>query len=174
MAYSAFAREGRYTAPAFITRVLDRSGNEVGAAGRPIYVGDVTTEALGGGRGTQVISPATAYQVLDMLREVVRRGTGRKAYRPGYDRAGKTGTSSDYSDAWFVGMTPTYTVGVWIGCDERRTLGPGEAGGKAALPAWMTIVEALEDADATARFEAPEGVRMVPWGDERIAMPRRR
>ena len=172
-AFSTFAREGRAVSPAFITKVLDRSGNTIGGAGRPIYAGDVTTSTLGGGPGEQAISPAAAYQVLDMLREVIYRGTGKKAAKPGYDRAGKTGTSSDFADAWFVGMTPEYTVGVWIGCDQRLPLGDGEAGGKAALPAWLDIVEALES-DVTARFEAPDGVRMVRYGSSRVAMPRRR
>ena len=75
--------------------------------------------------------------------------------------AGKTGTTSDFTDAWFVGMTPRYTIGVWIGNDQKTTLGPGMEGARVALPVWMRIVERMKETariDPKADFEPPPNV----------------
>ena len=96
-----------------------------------------------------------------MLRGVVERGTGKRARRDGLDRAGKTGTTNDAVDTWFVGSTPAHTVAVWVGSDEPEGLGRGEAGGRTALPGWTHIVDALPT-DPDARFERPAEVLLAP------------
>ena len=96
-----------------------------------------------------------------MMREVVRAGTARRAHVEGLDRGGKTGTTNDFVDAWFVGFTPAHTVAVWIGTDGVATLGENETGGRAALPAWVRIVEALP-AQTGQRFAIPDEAVLVP------------
>ncbi|MBA2319861.1 MAG: hypothetical protein H0V89_01790, partial [Deltaproteobacteria bacterium] len=111
------------------------------------------------------------YETVDMLREVVQGGTARKARVAGLDRAGKTGTTNDYIDAWFVGMTPRYTVAVWIGTDGTNTLGDAETGGKTALPAWIDIVEHLPEREGE-RFPVPADVLLLPLGDAWVGVDR--
>jgi len=144
LAYSAFTRQGVAMEAVFMSRVLDRDGLEVGRAGKGLRLRAEPPHVLPGDRRWQAIEPSHAYELVTMLQDVVAHGTARKAAREGYARAAKTGTSSDFADAWVVGMTPTHTVGVWIGCDQRTPLGLGESGGRAALPAWNAIVTALE------------------------------
>jgi penicillin-binding protein 1A len=81
-----------------------------------------------------------------MLTGVVERGTGMAARVLGRPVAGKTGTTNDFSNAWFIGYTPSLAAGVWVGHDRVRSLGPDETGARAALPIWIRIMrEALED-----------------------------
>ncbi len=125
-AYTVFAADGLYHAPFAITRVRDRNGR-IHPWSRP--------------PARRVVSPATAHQVSAILAEVIRRGTGRRAAGiPG--AAGKTGTSDDNRDAWFIGYTPSVTAGVWLGYDRGRTLGRGETGGRAAAPVWKEFMQA--------------------------------
>jgi penicillin-binding protein 1A len=97
-----------------------------------------------------------------MLRGVTQRGTGAAAAKLKLNIAGKTGTTSDFTDAWFIGMTPRYTVGVWIGNDMKTvSIGPGMEGAKVALPVWMRILEKMRDTgriDPKADFDAPPNV----------------
>ena len=116
---------------------------------------------LPGGAKARVMEAGVAYETVDMLREVVQSGTARRARVKGYDRGGKTGTTNNYVDAWFVGITPLYTVAVWIGTDGTETLGEEETGGKAALPAWIAIIDALPDQEGLT-FTVPEDIAMVP------------
>ena len=76
-----------------------------------------------------------------MLREVVLHGTAIAAANMKYPLAGKTGTTNDFTDAWFVGFSPSITTGVWIGYDEKKTLGAKETGARAALPIWMDFMK---------------------------------
>ncbi len=125
-AYTVFAADGLYHAPLAITRVRDRNGR---------------IHPWSRSAARRVISPATAHQVSAILAEVIRRGTGRRAAGiPG--AAGKTGTSDDNRDAWFIGYTPSVTAGVWLGYDRGRTLGRGETGGRAAAPVWKEFMQA--------------------------------
>jgi penicillin-binding protein 1A len=143
LGYSTIARNGRTLEPVYISEIEDVHGNLLGAAGSSVFIGGVPVVRLPGGGGEQVLDPGIAYELSDMLREVVRAGTARRAFVPNLDRRGKTGTTNNFIDAWFVGYTPRYTVAVWIGTDGTATLGEGETGGRAALPAWIRIVEAL-------------------------------
>lgn len=125
-AYTVFAADGLYHAPFAITRVRDRQGR---------------VHPWSRSAARRVISPATARQVSAILAEVIRRGTGRRAAGiPG--AAGKTGTSDDNRDAWFIGYTPSVTAGVWLGYDRGRSLGRGETGGRAAAPVWKEFMQA--------------------------------
>jgi len=108
----------------------------------------------------QLISETHAYLAADLLRGVVNhpRGTGRRARSLGKPVAGKTGTTNDQGDAWFVGFSPDVATGVWVGYDEKRVLGRGETGGRAALPIWIDYMgEALRDRPARD-FEVPDGI----------------
>jgi penicillin-binding protein 1A len=100
-----------------------------------------------------------------MMKGVCVRGTGASAAKLGLQIAGKTGTTNDYTDAWFVGMTPKHTIAVWIGYDTKRTLGPKSAGADVALPVWIRIVQKMKEAgivSETDDFEVPTGIVQVP------------
>lgn len=169
--YMTIARMGSATDPVYIDRLRDVDGQLLGEAGTDVIVDGEAVARLPGGAGRRALPPGVAYELADMLREVVRGGTGRKAWNPDFDRAGKTGTTNGYVDAWFVGFTPRYTVAVWIGTDGTQSLGEGETGGKAALPAWLTIVEALPHA-AGERMPVPDEAMLVPWEGAWIGLPR--
>jgi penicillin-binding protein 1A len=108
----------------------------------------------------QLIAETHAYLATDLLRGVVNhpRGTGRRARSLGRPVAGKTGTTNDQGDAWFVGFSPDVATGVWVGYDEKRVLGRGETGGRAALPIWIDFMAAALSDRPARDFEVPEGI----------------
>ena len=118
----------------------------------------------------QALSPGVAAELRDMLAGVVQRGTGRPAYRAEQERMGKTGTSNDGRDAWFIGATPELTIGVWVGRDDNEPM--WESGAHAALPVFIAIADAIpvERAD----FLLPEGARRRagPWGAPVVVRPK--
>jgi penicillin-binding protein 1A len=124
-AYSVFPNDGVRVTPHYITKVTD-------------YEGRVLEEDYPDVK--DVISVGTARIMTAMLREVVLRGTGAAAAKLPFPVAGKTGTTNDFTDAWFVGFSPTMTCGVWMGFDEKKTLGAKETGAHAALPIWMSFM----------------------------------
>jgi len=145
-AYSVFGSAGRLHEPRFITRITDQHGNILEE--RPP-------------RPEQVLTPTTAYQMTTLLQGVVDRGTGRRA-RLNRPAAGKTGTTNDQRDAWFVGFTPEIAAGVWVGYDRGKTLGDKETGGRVAAPIWKGFMqEALADT-AVSDFPVPDDVILVP------------
>jgi penicillin-binding protein 1A len=87
-------------------------------------------------------SVKTARTMMVLLKEVTRSGTASAAAALHHPLGGKTGTTSDYTDAWFVGFSPSVTSGVWVGYDSRQSLGDNETGARAALPIWMTFMQA--------------------------------
>ena len=142
-AFSTFPNQGERVEPIFITRIEDRDGK-------------IVTEF--GPQKTRALSPETAYLVLDMMQGVVQRGTGRKVAALGRPVGGKTGTTNDLADAWFIGFTPEYTTGVWVGRDQRRSLGHGEQGGRTAAPVFLNFMkETLKD-KPVRNFAIPLGV----------------
>ena len=143
-AYGTFANLGRRAEPRFITRITDNQGNVIDE-----HLPD--TE--------QVIAPETAYQMTSMLESVVQRGTGRRAADLGRPAAGKTGTTNDVNDAWFIGYTPQLLAGVWVGFDEKRSLGRGETGGHVATPIWTEFMEAALEGQPVLDFPVPDGIR---------------
>jgi penicillin-binding protein 1A len=94
----------------------------------------------------------------NLLEEVVKSGTGRRVRALGRPVAGKTGTTNNLFDAWFVGYTPDYITGVWVGFDEEAPLGHGETGSRAASPIWLGYMQRLLSGKPVRVFQVPEGV----------------
>ena len=133
-AFSVFPNDGVRVAPRYITKVTD-------------YEGRILEEDFSDIK--DVVSSRTARVMTSMLREVVLHGTAAAAAKMPYPLAGKTGTTNDFTDAWFVGFSPSLTCGVWIGYDEKKSLGEKETGARAALPIWMQFMNlALAGKDA--------------------------
>jgi penicillin-binding protein 1A len=143
-AYTPFANLGERADPYLIEKVYDRAGRLM-EEHRP--------------RRERVISPQTAYIMTHILQGVGVVGTGKKAMEGGRPAAGKTGTTNELKDAWFVGYTPDLIAGVWIGYDDHNlSLGKGETGGRAACPIWLYFMqEVLKDQPVQA-FKIPSGV----------------
>ncbi|MFO0725741.1 MAG: PBP1A family penicillin-binding protein [Myxococcota bacterium] len=171
LGYATLARMGVTTEPVYVDRVVDMAGNVVGTAGEPVIIEGRGVAVLPGPSGTRVIPAGVAYEVIDMLRQVVRVGTAKKAYRAGFDRAGKTGTTNEYVDAWFVGLTAHHVVAVWIGSDGTFSLGDKETGGRAALPAWIEIADALPEVEGDL-LPMPDDAMLVQDKQQWIALPR--
>ncbi len=147
-AFSVFANNGARAAPHSVRLVKDGLGNVL-EQNEP--------------RMFKVISPQLAYLVLSILRDVVDYGTARGIRRQGfkYPAAGKTGTTDGFTDAWFIGFTPTLACGIWLGYDDNRTLGRNMSGGLIAAPIWAEFMaEALEN-QAVGDFEKPDGLVSV-------------
>ncbi len=141
-AYSVFPDDGVRVTPRFITKVTD-------------YQGQVLQETFPDVK--DVVSARTARLMTSMLREVVLHGTAISAASMNLPLAGKTGTTNNFTDAWFVGFSPSITCGVWVGYDERRSLGPKETGAVAALPIWMDFMKvAMADKDPGTFQPAPD------------------
>ncbi|AQR61761.1 penicillin-binding protein [Brevundimonas sp. LM2] len=145
-AYAAFVNGGRRVNPYLIEYVQDRDGETIFRAD-PRRCRDCGRAFSGQAspflepRGTQVIDPITAYQISSMLEGVVQRGTAASAASLGRWVGGKTGTTNEYRSAWFVGFTTDIVVGVFIGFDDNRSLGSGEAGASAAVPVFIDFMQ---------------------------------
>src|SRR6202167_3008810 len=140
-AYSVFPNDGVRVTPRYITKVTD-------------YEGRVLEEDFPDVK--DVISERTARVMTAMLREVVLHGTGIAAAKLPFPVAGKTGTTNDFTDAWFVGFSPTMTCGVWMGFDEKRSLGAKETGAHAALPIWMNFMSTAMAGKDPGQFKAAD------------------
>ena len=140
-AYGVFANQGKHAKPIAILKILDRNGKVLEQSSI---------------KDSKVISPASAYTITDMLKGVVTRGTGTAA-NIGRPAAGKTGTTSDYKDAWFVGYTPNLVASVWVGNDNNENLA-GVTGG--ALPAqiWRSFMEKAVQGLPNRDFNRPDGL----------------
>jgi penicillin-binding protein 1A len=143
-AYSVFASMGRRVDPRFIDRVEDQSGRSLPWP-KP-------------GIGEQVLRPALAYTLVDMLREVIASGTATRARKLGMDIAGKTGTSNESQNVWFMGFSPKLVTGVWMGFDDRSPLGGHETGGTLALPIWMEVMKEAARISDPGNFEIPTDI----------------
>jgi penicillin-binding protein 1A len=129
-AYCTFPNKGVRIKPYFITRIEDREGT---------VLEEAKIEA------EYVISPQIAYLITSMLQGVILRGTGAAASSLGIPLAGKTGTTSKYTDAWFIGFSPSLCAGVWVGNDTKVTLGERQSGAVAALPVWIEFFKKVID-----------------------------
>lgn len=145
-AYSTVAAKGLRTKPFYIKKVIDNDG-------RVIYKNEIETAAA--------IDEKSAFQLIAMLESVIQRGTGIRAARLNHPLAGKTGTTDDYTDAWFMGFSPSLTCGVWVGFDQKKSLGSGESGSRAALPVWMDFMSAVIARHPEEKFIAPPGLARV-------------
>ena len=144
-AYAAFANAGAVPAVMFIRRVEDRDGN-------------VLYEARDS--STPVLSETTAFLMSSMLADVINAGTGSRARQLGFKlpAAGKTGTTNDYKDAWFVGYTPNLIAGVWVGFDQPQTILPNGFAADIAVPMWSAFMKAATASDSPQWFKAPAGI----------------
>jgi penicillin-binding protein 1A len=140
--YDVFASNGMKVKPIFIKYVTDRMG-------RILESNEPDPE--------QVISPQTSFLITSMMEDVVRYGTGWRAKSLGLPVAGKTGTTNDYKDAWFVGYTPSLVACVWVGLDNAKPLGAAETGAKAASPIWVSFMQNAQRGDPE-NFVEPEGI----------------
>jgi penicillin-binding protein 1A len=166
-AYSMIVNGGKRITPTLIDRVQDRNGTTIFRAdARPCvgcegiaWTGQTPPEVPD--NREQVLDPATAYQMVSILQGVVERGTGSAVQAVGKPLAGKTGTTNDYQDNWFVGFSPDLAVALYIGFDQPRTLGNLESGGRNAAPVFRDFMKAaLADKPGTP-FRIPSGVRLV-------------
>ncbi|MBK3734627.1 penicillin-binding protein 1A [Azospirillum brasilense] len=179
-AYAMLANGGKRVGPTFIDRVQDRNGKTIfrhdtrpcAACNQVAWSDGLTVPAVADTR-EQVNDPRTVYQMVSMLEGVVQRGTATKLLSLGKPLAGKTGTTNDSHDAWFMGFSPDLVVGTYIGFDQPRSLGARETGGSAAVPVFKDVMEvALKDQPATP-FRVPRGLRLVRVNPEngRLAQP---
>ncbi|UJX39445.1 PBP1A family penicillin-binding protein [Desulfovibrio sp. JY] len=145
-AYSAFARDGSTITPRFVLDVKSPWGEE-------LYVNKPEIK--------QVLTPQTAYIMDCMLKEVVRAGTATRIKVLGRPLAGKTGTTNDFQDAWFMGFSPYLLTGCYVGFDQPKPMGKGETGGRAALPIWLAYREAVENDYPVEDFSRPPGIVMA-------------
>ena len=165
-AYSVFPNRGVRMVPYQIDRIVDRAGEAL-EENSPVFEDAVPAD--------------TAYIMTSLMQGVVQRGTGIRASRLGWPLGGKTGTMDDYTDAWFIGFDPDITVGVWVGYDEKKTLGYDEQGARVALPIWIDFMRAHIDgreAGENDRFVPPNNIvfasvdpdtgEVAPWAGDAI------
>jgi penicillin-binding protein 1A len=160
-AYSTLANMGEKVEPIFILKVEDRYGNVV-------YENRIVRE--------RVLSEETAYIMLNMLQSVFDEGTAYGARRRGFKlpAAGKTGTTDNFTDAWFMGFTPYLAMGVWVGYDYPKRIGGHASGAGVALPIWTDFMKAVVDSTENYQFREPEGItyRYVCTESGELATPK--
>ena len=165
--YSMFANGGKKVTPSLIDRVQDRYGHTIYkhderecADCKADSWSHQTPPTLVDNR-EQVLDPLTAYQITSMLEGVVLRGTATVLRQVGKPMAGKTGTTNDYKDAWFVGFSPDLTVGVYIGYDKPRGMGRGTTGGELAAPIVGDFMKMALADKPSVPFRVPPGIKLV-------------
>jgi penicillin-binding protein 1A len=165
--YAVFANGGFLVAPYLVASVTDAEGAVVHEAAPQVACADCPGEPP----APQAISPANAFVMSEIMSDVIQRGTATAAKALGRDDlAGKTGTTNDRRDAWFVGFNADVAAAAWIGFDQERSLGDNEEGGRTALPMWMYFMqEALRDRPSNRLPEPPGVVRM--WVDRETGRP---
>jgi penicillin-binding protein 1A len=165
-AYGIFPALGKRFDTIFITNVTDRDGNQVDYPGtRPHF--------------ERILDAEKAYELTTMLQGVVEHGTAAGHANIGRPAAGKTGTTNDMHDAWFVGFTPDLLAGVWVGYDSERSLGSWATGGHAAAPIWASFMRKALEGRPEVRFPTPSGVHVASAGlstsdDDEDSKPRTR
>ena len=145
-AYATFANLGIRPEPLFVVKITDKEGNLL-EENVPV--------------STVALSPQTAYIMTSLLEGVVEHGTGQRAKALGRPAAGKTGTTNNLNDAWFLGYVPGLTAGVWVGYDDEQQLGKGETGAMAALPIWVKFMGGALGGTAIRDFPIPEGLEFA-------------
>ncbi len=142
-AYAVFANHGIKMGPISILMITD-------SAGKVLFVNDTVPE--------QVMKPETAYLITYLLKDAIEHGTGWKARELGRPAAGKTGTTNDYRDAWFIGYVPSLVAGVWVGHDGQTSIGLRETGARTALPIWLEFMKKALAEQPVEDFSAPDGI----------------
>ncbi|MBK5188010.1 MAG: PBP1A family penicillin-binding protein [Gemmatimonadaceae bacterium] len=157
-AYAAFDNDGSSVTPRFIRRIAD-------ASGRAVYAERAAAR-------DSVLDPRVAFIVRDMMRDVVARGTATSVRRYVPERievAGKTGTTNNDTDAWFVGMTPELVAGVWVGFDKPVPIAPGAAGGSIAAPIWGDMIGRYYQATSSGEWNLPAGLVAMDFDRDKLA-----
>ena len=162
-AFSVFANEGELVKPIFIKKIVTMKGDVLEEKDPYLELEErdeeeETPRTSPSASRTRVISPQNAFIMTHLLEGVVLHGTGQRAKTLGKPVAGKTGTSSDYADAWFVGYTPSVLSTVWVGFDDKTSLGKGETGARAALPIWLYFMERALAGTPAEPFKVPPGI----------------
>jgi penicillin-binding protein 1A len=142
-AYAVFSNLGYFIEPVFITKIFDRHGNLL-----------ETSQLI----RKKVIDMNTAYIMTHIMEDVVKSGTGQRVRALKRPVAGKTGTTNNLFDAWFLGYTPRYTTGVWVGMDKEASLGKGETGARTASPIWLDYMQKALEGRPARTFTVPEGI----------------
>jgi penicillin-binding protein 1A len=149
-AYTAFPNQGVRMEPYAVVNISDREGNVL-RENRP--------------EPHEAIRADTAFIMTHLLQGVVQEGTAAAAASLNWPLAGKTGTMDEYTDAWFIGFDPELTVGVWVGYDEKKSLGNNETGAQAALPIWIDVmkthIDAVRARGGSPTFDAPSNIVFV-------------
>jgi penicillin-binding protein 1A len=145
-AFSTFPNKGIHIPSKMILKIVDRYGR---------VIEDNTAV-----KKEEVLSSQTAYIMTSMMQSVVNAGTGQRARWMGFNRpaGGKTGTSNNFCDNWFIGYTPQITAGSWVGFDEKISLGRNQDGAKNGVPVWTEFMIAAHDSLPLMDFEEPEGI----------------
>ena len=166
-AYSTFVNGGKLVEPILIDRVQDSEGNTIVNNDKRSCINCDQISFLSNkypkikDKYKKVISEQTAYQITSLLEGVIKRGTGKKLKRLELNLAGKTGTTNENTDAWFIGFTSNFVIGVYVGMDDPAPLGKFETGSKTALPIFEKFVmKAVKKSDARP-FKVPNGITMM-------------
>jgi penicillin-binding protein 1A len=147
--YGTFALGGLQSPPPFlIKKIVDRSGRVL--------------ETHDGAPGAQALEPMSNYQLIQCLQGVAQRGTGARSNELGWPVAGKTGTTDDHTDCWYIGFSTRVACGVWVGLDAKKTIFPGADGAKVALPIWVDFMKTALPSTPKEEFPVPDGME---WAD---------
>ena len=146
-AFSTFPNMGKNIKPQFIQEVRNRKG-EIIEQLEPVF--------------SEAVDPVTAFQMVHLLRGVIQDGTGRNARALGIPAGGKTGTTDNCRDAWFIGFTPEVVAAVWVGREDKKSLGKKETGGRVACPIWTSFMSVTKEEMIKQDFSMPQGIAMVP------------
>jgi penicillin-binding protein 1A len=146
-AFSTFPNLGKNIKPQFIQAVLNRKGEMIEQL-EPVF--------------KEAVDPLTAFQMVQLLRGVIQNGTGSSARTLGIPAGGKTGTTDNYRDAWFIGFTPEVVTAVWVGREDKKSLGEMETGGRVACPIWTSFMSGTKDEVIKKDFIMPQGIALVP------------
>ena len=174
-AFALFANGGEQVKPIFIEKIVTMNGDVLEESSPYVEIEEGEENTENGEREEtsetversersrplpreRILSPQNAFLMTHLLEGVIQHGTGQRAKTLGRPVAGKTGTSSDYGDAWFIGYTPSLLASVWVGFDDKASLGKDETGARAALPIWLYFMdEALKDMPIE-HFSVPQGI----------------
>jgi penicillin-binding protein 1A len=176
-AYAMLVNGGKKVTPALVERIQDRRGrtilrrDERPCSGCQTVAFDGSPPPAVPDDREQVEDPRHAYQMVLMLEGVVERGTAEAAKVLGRPLAGKTGTTNDAKDAWFVGFSPDLVLGVWLGFDQPKSMGDRQTGASLALPPWIEIMRGALKAEPIIPFRTPPGVNLVRIDAETGQLP---
>ena len=171
-AYGMLVNGGKKITPSLIDRVQDRNGKTIyrhdGRSCDACQSGAVMGEEIPdlGDMREQLTSPASAFQMVSMLEGVIKRGTGRRISKLNLTLAGKTGTTNDNTNGWFIGFTPDLAVGVFVGYDTPRQLGKRETGSTVAVPIFGDFIAAAQAGRPVIPFRRPGGITIIPVNAE--------